>query len=526
MQSTWSFENMHDADTHNQFIYVSPNASYRVYIIDAEEMWMVNPEIIFQSNYRIAGTPNDVFEVLLSNDVSEEDADDVINNSLTYNNYNNQLKHIYQEEFKLYNEWKRNVIASNEQTASVKLYDMVVNVNPDFILETKNEQDLLAMGIITSQKGIGKSIKSTRSTRSSRSSVNFTENFRNKITNLKPGYVLDVSDLKTNGTGAKTIKIPQKTGKFGYPGLNIVSNNITTYKLAMSMLQGGTQAHQNQISYVTNLLNQYVSGTPLKTLLAKSVQSTNTTSSTTTSTSSIAGLAGVKTTSIKSFIPPIRTDKTPINNISNNISNKLPTIGVKSNLAPISLNTTLTPDKLVSVKPNFTFTQRKRMQKLKEKEELDRITKEAADKLALEKAQQAQQAQQAQESNLTNLTNLNNLTRRNISVNRRQINLNREPSTEVSNVTNITPLNVNNTAENSEALENTFVTEGIPQAENVNQSMYNESEEDLDEDYTPEDDDDLDEEPLELNSQPLETSSEPIDNSNAMFENFNLRKSL
>lgn len=75
-----------------------------------------------------------------------------------------------------------------------------------------------------------------------------------KIAALPPEKVLDVSNLKENGTGIVTRDKPTyRSKKFGFPGLPIVSSDLDHYILAIEMLPGGKEKYSEEIGYVSKL---------------------------------------------------------------------------------------------------------------------------------------------------------------------------------------------------------------------------------------------------------------------------------
>ena len=91
----WTYETMQDALARNQFIYVTSIGNSRVYIIDAIPMWIKDPNIIFHTGYRIASTPNDIYNSLISQGIMEEEVDTVLKNSITKDNYNTIISLIW-----------------------------------------------------------------------------------------------------------------------------------------------------------------------------------------------------------------------------------------------------------------------------------------------------------------------------------------------------------------------------------------------------------------------------------------------
>jgi hypothetical protein len=81
-----------------------------------------------------------------------------------------------------------------------------------------------------------------------------------RMQNLQYGEVLDVSNIKANGTGVVKTTIP-KTGtgaKIGTPNIPIISNNIEAYILALRMIYGANADRQfaADINAINNVFMQ------------------------------------------------------------------------------------------------------------------------------------------------------------------------------------------------------------------------------------------------------------------------------
>ena len=72
-----------------------------------------------------------------------------------------------------------------------------------------------------------------------------------KIQTLPEGKVLNVSNLKPNGTGARIMKETNSKIFKGTPRLKIVSDNLDTYILAISMIPNGSHIYSKDIEEMT-----------------------------------------------------------------------------------------------------------------------------------------------------------------------------------------------------------------------------------------------------------------------------------
>jgi len=229
----WSAENMKDAKLKWEFIIVSSLNDTRVNITSATKFWSINPKILFQTGYRIAGTPEDITKNLQLVGFFDEEIKSVIETSISSSNYYTDMESVYQSELDSYNLWKRKAIKSNVQSQGFNLFDFITAVNPSVLPLT----ELPVYEKQPKRKGRTKSLF-------------------DKLSSLPQANVLDVSGLKPDGSGVNSIPRPKRSKKYGSPNLSIVSDNMETYKLALSMLPGGADNYKEDIEYVTQLFSQ------------------------------------------------------------------------------------------------------------------------------------------------------------------------------------------------------------------------------------------------------------------------------
>ena len=158
------------------------------YIIDANNLWLQNKDIIFDIKNKLIGHK--------SNFKNFKNTDD------NFISYNNRTK--MDEELELYNSIKPSINHINIFDEGIKLSYFNKNIDKKSLLY--------------------------------------------KLKNLKEGKVLDVSSIKE----IKTINIPnKKSKKIGDPnGIRIVSSSLMNYIKAIRMLPGGEFVYD--ITYITN----------------------------------------------------------------------------------------------------------------------------------------------------------------------------------------------------------------------------------------------------------------------------------
>jgi len=242
MTTPWTLQALEDAKNKHQFIMVTPIGLPRVSIVNAQMLWTRNPDIIFQTGYRIAGTKQDITNTLLPLGVNEADLQNLFDTAITVENYNTSMAPVYKEELDAYNTWKRAVLKSNISSPGAKLFDIMASVNPDILLRTQTTTGTKVVKVATTLgiKGKGRAVQP----------------LIDKINNLPQGKVLDVSTLEPDGKGTKAINPPVRSKKYGSPNIPMVSSDLEHYILAINMLPGGQERYAADIEYVRKLFEQ------------------------------------------------------------------------------------------------------------------------------------------------------------------------------------------------------------------------------------------------------------------------------
>ena len=239
----WTLQAMQDAEATRQFILVTPAGSSRVNITDARTLWAVDPTILFQTGYRIAGTPANITAVLLPLGITQEDIGQLINTAIASDNYSGQLAPIYNEELSNYNAWNRSVIKANMDSLGAKLFDVMVAVNPEVAIKVKTAKQAKTIGLT----GVTKA----------KPRIKTTKSLFDVISQLPPEKVLDVSGIDANGVGYRKVNPPtQRSRKYGSPNLPVISSDLEHYLMAIRLLPGGEQQYAADVAYMTQLFNQ------------------------------------------------------------------------------------------------------------------------------------------------------------------------------------------------------------------------------------------------------------------------------
>lgn len=238
----WSTNSFQDAESKLEFIMVTDVGRSRVSITDAYTLWQINPNIIFQTGYRIAGTPEDIETSLLPLGISTNEIDNLINTSINSDNYNTEMASVYNDEIKLRDLIRRSEIKANNESPGFKLSELILAINPAAAEKVANETPVV--------KGQGrKAITKTKAR---------TTSLMERLINIPEGQVLDVSALTVNGTGTKYIPPPQRAKKYGSPNLPMVSADLEHYVRAIDMLPGGRERYADDITYIQQVFNNEV----------------------------------------------------------------------------------------------------------------------------------------------------------------------------------------------------------------------------------------------------------------------------
>ena len=251
MQTTWTFETMDDAKNKWEFVMVTPGFQPRVSIADAQSIWMTNPNIVFQTGYRIAGVQADIEASLLPLGVTPEDIQQLMDSSITNANFGTTMAPIYTEELNNYNLWKQAAVKANIAAPGAKLYDVMTAINPQ-VPPLTTGQAFYTHAATTARNPVGATTTARKPGGQGRGVVPLVD----KINALAAGKVLDVSEITDKGTGVKTINRPQRGKKVGGPTLPIVSDNWEHYAMAINMIPGGQTQFADEIYDVYQLFIQ------------------------------------------------------------------------------------------------------------------------------------------------------------------------------------------------------------------------------------------------------------------------------
>lgn len=236
--SIWSFDEIPVLTLKHQFIMYIDQSETLVTLKEATKLWVDTPDLIFLLDYRLAGFIDQLREFLLVHNINENDIQNAFYRMITLENYRTTMEKEYQDELEALNLWMRSALYANMTSPGNKLFDIMKALNPEIneiIPQTSKER------YQTIVKSLRKPARSPKL------------DLSGKLSKLAEGMVLDVSGLKPDGTGVKTIKMPSRPGKYGTASLAIVSSDFDHYLLAIQMLPDGERIYSDDLVYMANL---------------------------------------------------------------------------------------------------------------------------------------------------------------------------------------------------------------------------------------------------------------------------------
>lgn len=222
-----------EALAHRVFIKAAPSttASKTLRLSSAQNFWKKGLNYVYNLDYRLVGTPEEVERVLADAGVPESTIKESMRNrTITKNNYNTTMKEEYEEEL---------------EEAALVPKTVKEKKGPEYSLEELDE-GIQNAGITPGAFAPGKKKKekvlSPKKTKPPTSPSKPRGSLYQRLLALPEGKVIDVSEMTAAGTGAKQIPIPKVTSKNRTPKVgfidvvSIVSNNYPAYRRAMDLL--------------------------------------------------------------------------------------------------------------------------------------------------------------------------------------------------------------------------------------------------------------------------------------------------
>lgn len=211
-----------------QFIPVSSSVIDMVDIVDAQNLWIKYPLLSFNIYYRIFGFEQDMNNFLISLGISNDEIQKVLNTSFNFNNYNSTHSYFFKQELEQYRNYRRNTLFSNINEYGTKLHDLTV--------------------LVKSGNFRGKGVSNYNPP-----SPQINNKLTEKMKTLASDKVIDVSNIKQDGSGSRIVNISSK--KMRTANLPFVSDNIEHYVIAINLLPGGQEKYINDINMMIQLLS-------------------------------------------------------------------------------------------------------------------------------------------------------------------------------------------------------------------------------------------------------------------------------
>ncbi len=248
MSLLWSVEKMEDAKHRWEFIMLSPINISRINIIDIHRIWMTHPEIVLDTTSRLAGTKEEIIKVLSDADISDDSIQQLLNESLSIDNYEMDDAFFYNKELNEYNLWKLSVVKSNIKDQGLKLFNIMSIINPNIIQQNKP----------MAPKGLLSPLINTQSTTIVKGKGRVIQPLIDKIDSISEDKVLDISKLVASGAGTISKKRPIRSKNFLSPNLPLLSGDLEHFIMAIDMLPGGRDQYAIDIQAAEQFFSQIV----------------------------------------------------------------------------------------------------------------------------------------------------------------------------------------------------------------------------------------------------------------------------
>lgn len=260
----WSSEMATQALNKRTFIRVDEAKGKVVYrfMTGATRSWSSSDpaenQTIFNVEFRITGTPENVRNALSFTDYAEE-VDAIIDESITSENFNNTKADIYNQEIDDRDSIKKAKVESdNESIYGWNQYFWFAS--PDGV----NGMEIVSKGA----PGKGQPLQGAKKVGA--------KDLASRLANITPGNMLDVTQMDLEkGIRIFSKKIPAdandgksvRTGKCWSDGIDIMTNDITRYIKALKLIFGADaeNSHADHIANVERRLNELAALTQAKT---------------------------------------------------------------------------------------------------------------------------------------------------------------------------------------------------------------------------------------------------------------------
>lgn len=188
-------------------------------------------EIVYAPLIRVAGTIEDIKDVMESNDFPQEDVDAVLNSLYTVENYSvpesqGGVKERFDDEFEECLKYKKTV----NQNKPKKVKTVLSRTEVDRLLDKASEYKLAEKDKVP--KGTGNP--------SNKKGGFQPKPIKDRLKDLKPGKLLDVSKMNANGSNVKPADPPNvtaRTKRIHVQGTPLLSSSEENFVQALKLLE-------------------------------------------------------------------------------------------------------------------------------------------------------------------------------------------------------------------------------------------------------------------------------------------------
>lgn len=226
----WKPEAAEKARQKGAFLRVGGKQVTRRYLSGAKRAWASSDpqerDSIYNTQYRITGTPDNVRQALLYAQYSPEVVEGVIADSINRNNYQTTKRDEYEREIASRDGLKKSQKVQTDSGYNWAQLTWFAQNIKSAVTQTKTGETRAGVASPGRRKDT---------------------DLASRVTKLGPNEVLDVSAMDVNtGTGARKIDRPRtsKAAKYGTIEIPIVSNNIESYAAALRMIYGAENYEQ------------------------------------------------------------------------------------------------------------------------------------------------------------------------------------------------------------------------------------------------------------------------------------------
>lgn len=240
MDSLWTTDLHEEAVARYQFIVVTPIGLPRVNVTDMKVIWVLYPDFIFNTKYRIGGKKEDILKQMENVGYAEEDLatvfEDIESDSITSENFETVPEDAeyspYDVEIAYYNQWKDEYLESQKGVKGLTLLELMKTTNPHMSL-VEEKKVVPRIPLITTASKARETTPSPKGKVGRKSTT-----LQDKIDKLAEDKLINVTKITATGTGTTAVIKRQKTSLFVSPNLPLTSSSLEGILLALDMLGG------------------------------------------------------------------------------------------------------------------------------------------------------------------------------------------------------------------------------------------------------------------------------------------------